>query len=208
MLCFGFVSRLSELCIFHAWLCRAFFIFGVDRMTKVKQHIYDLDEILVLCLLEECEMTHRQVREELIKLTDGAPRTVNYVTSLLYGLRKDKCILQTQQTKTRTIYSITEEGRVNLRDRLNVFRTYDRLLIPKTQTDERLRFRLTTPVGFENKFDYFLEHSAYDHAQDVLFSLLREAYKAGWSAAGGKAPDPKITAIMDQRPRSAEDILY
>lgn len=38
---------------------------------------------------------------------------------------------------------------------------------------------------FEAGFSDFLDSSAYDSGQDALYTLVREAYAAGWVAAGG-----------------------
>lgn len=43
---------------------------------------------------------------------------------------------------------------------------------------------------FEAHFDEYLDSIKYDRASEWLFSLLREAYAAGWQAAGGTAPAP------------------
>ena len=37
---------------------------------------------------------------------------------------------------------------------------------------------------FEEKFDEFLEGKKYDAAQAALFAVVREAFEAGWKAAG------------------------
>ena len=42
---------------------------------------------------------------------------------------------------------------------------------------------------FETAFGEFLEHKAYDEAEEALFSMLREAFIAGWKAAGGTIVD-------------------
>lgn len=38
---------------------------------------------------------------------------------------------------------------------------------------------------FEAGFSDFLDGADYDAGQDALYSLVREAYAAGWRAAGG-----------------------
>lgn len=39
--------------------------------------------------------------------------------------------------------------------------------------------------AFEQAFGEFLDSNAYDQAEDMLFSVVRAAYLAGWKAAGG-----------------------
>ena len=41
---------------------------------------------------------------------------------------------------------------------------------------------------FEKSFSDFLETHAYDQASELLFALIRNAYLAGWKAAGGTPP--------------------
>lgn len=36
---------------------------------------------------------------------------------------------------------------------------------------------------FEQEFGLYLENSLHDRAEDAMFRLLREAYRAGWEAA-------------------------
>ena len=36
---------------------------------------------------------------------------------------------------------------------------------------------------FEQAFGLYLENSLHDDAEDAMFRLLREAYRAGWEAA-------------------------
>lgn len=38
---------------------------------------------------------------------------------------------------------------------------------------------------FEKAFGNYLEQSAYDDAEESLFSMIRSAFIAGWKAAGG-----------------------
>ena len=38
---------------------------------------------------------------------------------------------------------------------------------------------------FEAAFSAFLDQQAYDDAESALFALVRAAFLAGWSAAGG-----------------------
>ena len=38
---------------------------------------------------------------------------------------------------------------------------------------------------FEQAFGNYLEQSAYDDAEESLFSMIRSAFIAGWKAAGG-----------------------
>ena len=46
-------------------------------------------------------------------------------------------------------------------------------------------------VDFEKSFSDFLDRKEYDEAHSALFSIVRAAYKAGWSAAGGNPPTPQ-----------------
>ena len=41
---------------------------------------------------------------------------------------------------------------------------------------------------FEYAFSKFLDRREYDEAENVLFSMVRLAFAAGWEAAGGDAP--------------------
>ena len=41
---------------------------------------------------------------------------------------------------------------------------------------------------FEKSFSDFLETKEYDQATEILFSLMRSAFLAGWIAAGGEPP--------------------
>ena len=47
-------------------------------------------------------------------------------------------------------------------------------------------------MDFEKSFSDFLESKGCDKMQDTVFTLLRQAYLAGWTAAGGdeKRSDP------------------
>ncbi len=42
-----------------------------------------------------------------------------------------------------------------------------------------------TEKRFEECFEDFLDGSEYDKAEEALFRLVRQAYIAGWRAAGG-----------------------
>ena len=41
---------------------------------------------------------------------------------------------------------------------------------------------------FEYAFSKFLDRREYDEAENVLFSMVRLAFAAGWMAAGGQPP--------------------
>ncbi|MCL2035117.1 MAG: hypothetical protein FWG94_10370 [Oscillospiraceae bacterium] len=41
---------------------------------------------------------------------------------------------------------------------------------------------------FEKAFSEFIDRKEYDSAENALFSMIRISFKAGWIAAGGKAP--------------------
>ena len=43
-----------------------------------------------------------------------------------------------------------------------------------------------TENRFEECFEEFLDSREYDAAEEALFRLVREAYIAGWRAAGGE----------------------
>lgn len=50
---------------------------------------------------------------------------------------------------------------------------------------------------FERSFGDFIDRREYDQAESALFSMVRIAFKAGWLAAGGKAPMPqKVIELM------------
>lgn len=42
--------------------------------------------------------------------------------------------------------------------------------------------------SFEESFSKFLETREYDEAENTLFSMMRQAFIAGWLAAGGDPP--------------------
>ena len=44
---------------------------------------------------------------------------------------------------------------------------------------------------FEKAFGDFIDRREYDQAENALFSMIRISFKAGWLAAGGKAPKPQ-----------------
>lgn len=44
---------------------------------------------------------------------------------------------------------------------------------------------------FEKAFGDFIDRREYDQAESALFSMVRISFKAGWLAAGGKAPIPQ-----------------
>ena len=44
---------------------------------------------------------------------------------------------------------------------------------------------------FEKAFSDFLERHEYDHAESVLFDMVRISFLAGWKAAGGDPPQPQ-----------------
>lgn len=48
---------------------------------------------------------------------------------------------------------------------------------------------------FEAAFEAFLDRREYDEAENYLFSMMRQAFAAGWQAAGG---DPPTKARMFQ----------
>lgn len=54
---------------------------------------------------------------------------------------------------------------------------------------------------FEKSFSDFIDRREYDQAESALFSMIRISFKAGWLAAGGKAPQPQkvIELIRPQR---------
>ena len=41
---------------------------------------------------------------------------------------------------------------------------------------------------FEEAFSDFLDRHEYDEAENYLFSMVRQAFAAGWKAAGGAPP--------------------
>ena len=56
---------------------------------------------------------------------------------------------------------------------------------------------------FEEAFGDFLESEIYDRGEDVLFTLAREAFAAGWKAAGGEPPEPyRMFQILNGRERA------
>lgn len=43
-------------------------------------------------------------------------------------------------------------------------------------------------MDFEEAFSEFIDDRECEHAQRFLFSIIRNAFLAGWTSAGGKAP--------------------
>lgn len=43
---------------------------------------------------------------------------------------------------------------------------------------------------FEKAYGDYLESMAYEETENLLFSVLRNAFLAGWQAAGGSTPIP------------------
>lgn len=43
---------------------------------------------------------------------------------------------------------------------------------------------------FEKAYGDYLESMAYEETENLLFSVLRNAFLAGWQAAGGSTPSP------------------
>lgn len=56
-------------------------------------------------------------------------------------------------------------------------------------------------VDFEKAFGNFLERREYDEAEEVLFSVVRSAFLAGWEAAGGMPPEPQeiLWLVRDEK---------
>ena len=50
-------------------------------------------------------------------------------------------------------------------------------------------------MDMEKAFEDFLENPAYDEAEAALFAVVREAFLAGWTAAGGKKPEKNIAVL-------------
>lgn len=50
---------------------------------------------------------------------------------------------------------------------------------------------------FEGAFSDFLDSREYDRAEGALFSMLRQAFAAGWKAAGG-APGETGKNVVSQ----------
>ena len=46
--------------------------------------------------------------------------------------------------------------------------------------------------NLEEAFGEFIDHSEYDEAENALFSIIRTAFKAGWSAAMSEASEPQM----------------
>lgn len=59
---------------------------------------------------------------------------------------------------------------------------------------------------FESAFSQFLERREYDEAENYLFSMMRQAFAAGWLAAGGDPPSPcRIFRLVKDRPPKEEN---
>ena len=154
-----------------------------------KKHIQDLDELLVLSMLTRVSMTHSQIREELIKLTDGAiPYSVNNVSGILFKLRSERLVDQCIMSAKKTEYAASASGREELRKRLELYRTYDRLLHQPVETVSLPKLTFVRPGDYERSFNRLVEGAEFEEAQGVILSLTRSAFKAGWTAAVGEAP--------------------
>jgi hypothetical protein len=55
-------------------------------------------------------------------------------------------------------------------------------------------------TDFEIAFSHFIECREYEQEQNVIFALVRLAFKAGWEAAGGEPPTttPAIEFPIDR----------
>ena len=165
------------------------------------KNIFDLDEIVTLYLLNQCEMTHKQVWEALTLLTDGEIKyNSNYVSGTLFRLCKSKSVNKYEEGKNRVVFYITDTGKDELQRRLQHFGVYDNILHPLTNRDDLPKISLLTPSDYEASFDSFLERSEYDNAENMIFALVRAAYKAGWCSAGGEPPQPKpLLQLLDKK---------
>lgn len=54
-------------------------------------------------------------------------------------------------------------------------------------------------ADFESFFEGFPEQSAYVQAEDILFTLAKSAYQAGWNAAEGKASPQRMIHLSDSK---------
>ena len=52
---------------------------------------------------------------------------------------------------------------------------------------------------FEERFGEFLEGKKYDTAQAALFTVVREAFEAGWKAAGQNSPSMIQFPVSEKR---------
>lgn len=59
--------------------------------------------------------------------------------------------------------------------------------------------------NFEKAFSSFLEAREYDQIEEVLFSLARTAFLAGWSAAGGEPPMSQRIFQLVQKDDAVQD---
>ena len=46
-------------------------------------------------------------------------------------------------------------------------------------------------TDYEEAFGNFLERHEYDDAEAQIFALVRAAFRAGWTSAGGEPPEPE-----------------
>lgn len=145
-----------------------------------KRNFVDLDDLLVLSMLTRVTMSHTQIREELIKMTDGAVScSVKYVIGILYRLRKDNLVARFSPSPKRISYAATEEGKNVLREWLELYRAYDKLLRQPAETVSLPTLTFVRSGDYEKTFNGFLERSAYEDAQGTLLTLTRSAFKAG-----------------------------
>lgn len=156
-----------------------------------RKHFQDLEEILALSMLSRVSMTHKEVWDELIKLTDGAVSySSNYITGILFRLRSDQYIQQFSLSGRQTHYAITDAGREELLRLLALYRSYDNFLHPLTDNLTPANPCFLRTDLYERSFSAHMEESEHFHedAESLLLSLSRAAFKAGWVAAGGKNP--------------------
>ncbi|MBQ3416269.1 MAG: hypothetical protein IJH32_00320 [Ruminococcus sp.] len=62
-------------------------------------------------------------------------------------------------------------------------------------------------MDFEKSFSDYLERREYDDAENALFSIIRSAYQAGWSDAGGEItiPSARIIHIVKNKKGEKDD---
>lgn len=89
----------------HFLLLRGYIVIKNQCFTEI-------DQTLALLLLEQSALTQKQLRQALIRLTNGnIAYSDRYIVGTLITLRANKLIEQIQTGKGRYLYSITASGR-------------------------------------------------------------------------------------------------
>lgn len=117
-----------------------------------KEPIYELDRILILCVLSRVSMTRDRLREELIRMTDGAfsyPQA--YLSGLLAGLCGDGLLQRSLMSGEGAEYACVQ-GSEKLRSYLSAVAVYDRILLSPESGDGIPKLRFADRGEYERQF--------------------------------------------------------